>query len=610
VLVTTDALAPLIPPIRVLVATADGRAGAAAARTLASLASVRLDVTEGGESVAAARTLDYDFVVVDAGIASGELAAPLFDALAWRAAARRRAVEESIATESQRIARHKFRAVFNASPAPMFVAEIDSGVILDVNSAFAALTGYSVETLIGRTIADIDMWTDEHRWRLLARLTAGQLMRNVDMRLRHQGGRTRDILLSTERIDYDGEHEVCIGIATDVTELRILERNFQQAQKMEALGQLAGGVAHDFNNLLTVIGGFAELIAERDALAPDVQSDLAEILKASRTAASLTRQLLAFGRRSMMEPKITSINQSVEQMERMLRRLIGEPVTLRTKLAPDLKTVLVDPGQIDQILMNLVVNARDAMPSGGQLLIETANVVLDSEWATRHPGPGSGAFAMLAVSDTGIGMDEDVRRQLFEPFFTTKNRDRGGTGLGLAMVYGAVKQSGGSIWVYSEPGIGTTFKIYLPIVEQPPTTEDAGEEVVRSLRGTETILVVEDRDDVRRFICEALERHGYTVIESASPRETLGLMPTIGDRVQLLVTDVILPQMNGRRLAHLCHELYPQLRVLYMSGYSPGAAVAAGGLEPGLAYIQKPLETQSLLEQVRAVLDNPTPPPV
>jgi two-component system, cell cycle sensor histidine kinase and response regulator CckA len=501
--VSADALAPLIPPIRVLVTTADERVRLAVARTLANTASVCVDTTEGSGTVAAARTLDYDVVLLDAGIASGELAAPLLDALASRAAARRQAAEASIAAESQRIARQRFSSVFNAIPAPMFVAEIDSGVILEVNRAFAELTGYDADALMSRTIADIDMWTDEHRRRLLARLTAGQLMRNIDMRLRHRSGRTRDILLSTERIHLDGEHQVCIGIATDVTELRILERNFQQAQKMEALGQLAAGVAHDFNNLLTVIGGFAELIALHDALPPDVQSDVDAVLTAARTAAGLTRQLLAFGRRSMMEPKITNINQSIEQLEGMLRRSIGEHITLRTNLASDLKTVLVEPGQIDQMLMNLVINARDAMPAGGQLTIETANIVLESNRTARHPGSGSGAFAMLAVSDTGMGMDEDVRRRLFEPFFTTKDRDRGATGLGLAMVYGAVKQTGGSIWVYSEPGLGTTFKIYLPIVERPATTGGAGEDVVPSPRGTETILVVEDRDDMRRFIRDA-----------------------------------------------------------------------------------------------------------
>jgi two-component system cell cycle sensor histidine kinase/response regulator CckA len=604
--VTDDSSAALLPSVRVLLTVRDAHARGVVAAPLGAKASVRLDVAEGDDAVLAAGTHDYDVIILDHG--SVDVAGSLIDALIARAVVRRQATDYRIASEAQRLAQQRFSVIFGASPAPMFMAEVDSGIIVNVNAAFAELTGYPVDALRGRPLTDIDMWADEHRWRLLSRLTGGHVIRNVDMRLRHRAGGTRDILLATERIS-DGDRELCIGIATDVTELRVLERKVQQAQKMEALGQLAGGVAHDFNNLLMIIGGFAELIAERGDLQPDVARDVEEISKATRTAATLTRQLLAFGRRSAIEPKVLNINTVLEQMAAMLGRLLGEHVILRTKLATDLSMVRVDPGQIEQILMNLAVNARDAMPSGGQLTVETGDVVLDAGWATRHPGARSGRFAMLAVSDTGIGMDEQVRRQLFEPFFTTKDRGRG-TGLGLAMVYGAVKQNGGSIWVYSEPGLGTTFKIYLPVVDSPADVPTSEASVARSPRGVETVLVVEDRDDVRNFVREVLSRHGYTVIEASTPRETLALLPTVGARVQLLVVDVVMPQMGGRGLARLCHGLYPHLRVLYMSGYPPEAIVGHGVLEPGLAFVQKPLETRVFLEKVRSVLDDPTPPPV
>jgi two-component system cell cycle sensor histidine kinase/response regulator CckA len=561
-----------------------------------------VDVAEGDDALAAAGSADYDVTVFDQDVAGSPMAGPLIDALSRRAVARREAADARIAAEAQRLARQKFSTIFAGSPAPMFMAEIDSGTIVDVNPAFAELTGYAVERLRGRVLTDIDMWADEPRWRLLSRVTGGQVMRNVDMRLRQRTGGTREILLAIERIRDEGERELCIGVATDVTELRMLERRFQQAQKMEALGQLAGGVAHDFNNLLTIIGGFGGLIAQHPALPSEVARDVDEIVKATRTAATLTRQLLTFSRRSAIEPKILDFNSVVEEMEGMLRMLLGEHIVLRTRLEPDLETVRVDPGQIEQTVMNLAVNARDAMPSGGQLTIETGNVSLDADWAARHPGGRPGSFAMLAVSDTGIGMDEELRRQLFEPFFTTKERGHG-TGLGLAMVYGAVKQNGGSIWVYSEPGLGSTIKIYLPAVDGLAAAPPIEKPIPSSLRGTETVLVVDDRDDVRGFMREVLRRHGYSVIEASTPREALGLLPTIGERVGLLIVDLVMPQMGGRRLAQLCRDLYPRLRILYMSGYPPEAAVGHGVLEPGLAFVQKPLETHAFLEKVRSVLD-------
>jgi PAS domain S-box-containing protein len=389
-----------------------------------------------------------------------------------------------------------------------------------------------------------------------------------------------------------------------ITERRVLEDQFRQAQKMEAVGRLAGGVAHDFNNLLTVITSYSTLLLDDLGATDPRREDLNEIQKAATAAAGLTRQLLAFSRQQVLEPKVLDLNEVVAGAGKMLQRLIGEDVALVTVLAPDLGAVKADPGQIEQVIMNLAVNARDAMPDGGKLTIETSNVELDDTSILEHRPVSPGAYVLLAVSDTGIGMDEATQANLFEPFFTTKETGKG-TGLGLATVYGIVKQSGGFIWVYSEPGVGTTFKIYLPRVnETPPELPGRSPE---AFHGTETVLLAEDAAGVRAVAREVLKRNGYSVIPASDGQAALELAASHSGPIHLLVTDVIMPEMSGRQLADRLREVRSELKVLFVSGYTDDAIIRHGILEPGIAFLQKPFTPEVLARKVRAVLDEQVP---
>jgi two-component system cell cycle sensor histidine kinase/response regulator CckA len=393
--------------------------------------------------------------------------------------------------------------------------------------------------------------------------------------------------------------------AEEVAERKRLEAQFLQAQKMEAVGRLAGGVAHDFNNLLTAILGYADLAMS--TLSPDapVYKDIQEIQNAAQRASGLTRQLLAFSRRQIIAPRVIDLNELVLTLDNMLRRLIGEDIELRMLLAQDLGAVKVDPGQVEQVILNLVVNARDAMPRGGKLTIETGSVTLDDDYMRVHPEATSGDYVMVAMSDTGVGMTEEVKSHLFEPFFTTKEMGKG-TGLGLATVYGIVKQSGGFIYVYSEPGKGTTFKIYLPRVKEPVTALPRAEEFRELPRGTETVLLVEDEPSVRELAARALRQQGYTVLEAASGKEALQLSKEYGEKeIHLLFTDVVLPQMSGKRLAERLKELRPQVKVLFTSGYADNAVVQHQVLEPGVEFLAKPFSPAVLARKVRQILDAP-----
>jgi PAS domain S-box-containing protein len=394
------------------------------------------------------------------------------------------------------------------------------------------------------------------------------------------------------------------GALRDVTERKQLEDQFRQAQKLEAVGRLAGGVAHDFNNMLGAIIGYADLILpvleERDPL----RSDIEHIKNAADRAAGLTRQLLAFSRKQALEPRVLGLNDVIVNLEKMLHRLIGEDIELRTALAEDLGRVKADPGQVDQVIMNLAVNARDAMPEGGMLTIETANVELDEEYARSHVGVKSGPYVMLAVSDTGCGMDEATRSRIFEPFFTTKEVGKG-TGLGLSTVYGIVKQSGGNIWVYSEPGKGTTFKLYFPLVEEAAEPEKAKKPAETRARGRETVLVVEDEDVLRGLVRRMLGLLDYEVLEAASGGDAFLLCERHKEPIHLMITDVVMPQMGGRQLAERVASLHPEMKVLYMSGYTDDAIVHHGVLEPGTPFLQKPFTASSLARTVRKVLDAP-----
>ncbi len=383
--------------------------------------------------------------------------------------------------------------------------------------------------------------------------------------------------------------------------LRKTEEQLRQSQKMEAIGRLSGSVAHDFNNLLSVILSYSDLVLSDLKPIDPLRADIESIRKAGEKAADLTRQLLAFSRQQVLQPRTLNLTEILRESERMLRRLLSEDIEIVTHYARSLPPVKVDPGQIDQVLLNLVVNARDAMPTGGKLTIETKEVELDDSYTTEHFGVAQGPHVMLAVSDTGIGMDQQTQARIFEPFFTTKEIGKG-TGLGLSTVFGIVKQSGGHIWVYSEPGGGTTFKVYLPVAKgadpEPP-------EVVplTTMHGTETILLVEDQDEVRRVAQAILRRYGYHVIEARNAGEALLSCERHPRTIHLLVTDVVMPQVSGRELAERLVAIRPEMKVLYMSGYTENAIVHHGILDSGLAYLQKPIVPDQLARRVREVLD-------
>jgi signal transduction histidine kinase/CheY-like chemotaxis protein len=385
-------------------------------------------------------------------------------------------------------------------------------------------------------------------------------------------------------------------------ERKQLEEQLLQSQKLEAVGLLAGGIAHDFNNLLTVITGYSQLSLRSLPSIDRLQSNLEEINKAGDRAASLTRQLLAFSRKQVLQLKVFDLNSVVSEMDRMLRRTIGEDIELRTTLSEGLGNVKADPGQMEQVIMNLVVNARDAMPAGGKLTIETKNDDLDETYARQHVAVVPGPYVMLAVSDTGVGMDEETLRHIFEPFFTTKSVEKG-TGLGLSTVYGIIKQSGGNIWVYSEPGKGATFKLYLPRVDERAQDYRHPEESSESPRGNETILLVEDEPVVLKLAQEVLETLGYRVLAAATGDAALSLCDQSNETIHLMLSDVIMPQMSGRQVATRIQSLRPQMRILYMSGYADSAIVHHGVLEEGTWFIQKPFSPQALALKVREVLD-------
>ncbi|MEW5959135.1 MAG: PAS domain S-box protein [Chloroflexota bacterium] len=438
---------------------------------------------------------------------------------------------------------------------------------------------------------------------------SGKKEGELEIRLIAPDGTTRFVRGSGEPFfDETAKPVRAIGAVQDITALKQLEAEkealaaqFYQAQKMDSIGRLAGGIAHDFNNMLVPIVGYAELGMLN--LAPDskLYIHFQRIKKAAERAAGLTRQILAFSRQQVLEMKTLELNQVIGEFEPMLRRLIGEDITLQTRLASTLPSLQADKGQLEQVLLNLAVNARDAMPNGGTLTIETAQVTLDEAYAAGRVGVQPGPYALLAVSDTGHGMDAATQQRIFEPFFTTKARGQG-TGLGLATVFGIVKQHGGNIWVYSEPGRGTTFKIYLPLAAAPVSTGETEIPEADLLHGTETILVVEDEAEVRQLVVETLRTHGYEVLEAGEPEAGLALAAAYEDPLHLLLTDVIMPQMNGRELYRRLALERSGLKVLYMSGYTDNVIAHHGVLDEGVAFLQKPFTLHDLLQKVREVL--------
>jgi PAS domain S-box-containing protein len=389
--------------------------------------------------------------------------------------------------------------------------------------------------------------------------------------------------------------------AEDITERRVLERQLLQAQKMEAIGRLAGGIAHDFNNLLSVILGHTDILEQQAGTNGRLRKSVEATRSAAERAAALTMQLLAFSRKQVVEPAVIDLNKSVVEIQKMLHRVIGEDIELAIRLQPDLGYVKADPGQLGQVLMNLAVNSRDAMPTGGKLAIETANVDVDDTYVRQHLGARPGSFVMLAVSDTGVGMDSEVLSHIFEPFFTTKDPGKG-TGLGLSMVYGIVKQNNGYIMAYSEPGRGTTFKIYLPRTSEDLAASHKLEKEVPG--GSETILVVEDEVALRELTCVLLQDAGYTVLEASEVEDAISTAKDSHRKIDLLLTDVVMPRLDGRELANQLLALRPDMKILFMSGYTDDVIVHREALTKGAKLVQKPFTKATLLRKVREALES------
>ncbi len=521
--------------------------------------------------------------------------------VAWIALLSRqeRIEERRLAAEALRESEEQHRAVFEAHPFPLWVYDMKTQAILAVNEAAVRHYRWTRDEFRAMTIGDLRP-ADEARGADLPLSADATLAWTRVTRHRRKDGSVFPVEVS-ERTLTIGGRLVRLATANDVTERTRLEEQFRQSQKMEAVGQLAGGVAHDFNNMLNVILGYTELTLRTIDPGDRRHRNLLEVRKAAERAALLTKQLLAFSRRQVMKPKVLELNAVVADMDMMLRRLIGEHIELATHLAPALGRVKVDPGQIGQVLLNLAVNARDAMPGGGRLTIETANVELSADYARAHPGMKPGQHVLLAVTDTGCGMTPEIRERIFEPFFTTKETGKG-TGLGLSTVYGIVKQSGGGIGVYSEPGKGTAFKVYLPRVEA------AGERIVKEQEpagrasSSETLLLVEDDAALRSFTRELLTEAGYKVVEAADGAAALAAAEA-QPGIRLLLTDVVMPRMNGRDVARRLEERRPGLKTVYMSGYPANAVAEHGALDDGLAFIEKPFTPQALVRKLEAVLE-------
>jgi len=507
----------------------------------------------------------------------------------------RKHAEEALA-ESEALYRKVIEASFDA------IDITEEGVVREANQGFAEMFGYTLDEVKGRPMLDFvaDESVDAVRRRKIDGVEG-----SYELVGKRKDG-TKILVEATAKSHHIAGRPVRLTALRDVTEKRQLEEQYRQAQKMEAVGRLAGGVAHDFNNQLTVITSCTELLLMDTEEHDPRRDNLEEIRKAAQGAAALTRQLLAFSRQQVVEPKLVTIEEVVASAEKMLKRLIGEDVELVAVLSEAPATVKIDPSQLEQVIMNLAVNARDAMPDGGRLTLETSAVELGETYARTHWPAMPGRFAVLAVSDTGIGMTDQTRAQIFEPFFTTKEIGKG-TGLGLATVYGIVKQSGGFIWVYSEPGQGATFRIYLPRVDETPTPSQPVP-TTASLLGTETILLTEDAPALRGMARQILERYGYTVLEAPDGKEALLLALFRPGPIHLLLTDVVMPGMSGRELAERFTAHRPDVKVLYMSGYTDDAVVRHGVLRPGIAYLQKPFTPESLALKVREVLDSASLP--
>ncbi|MGE3465674.1 MAG: PAS domain S-box protein [Pyrinomonadaceae bacterium] len=507
----------------------------------------------------------------------------------------RRALSESEAS---------YRTLFDGNPHPMYVFDRETHAFLAVNNAAIEHYGYTRDEFLNMSVKDIRPVEEVSRLiEKIAEHAETGLVQAGPWKHRKKDGTLIDVQIAVHALTFSNRPANLV-LVHDITDKKLLEEQLRQAQKMEAVGRLAGGIAHDFNNLLTAISGYSELTSRVLPAGSKLHKNVDEIKKAAGRAAGLTHQLLAFSRKQILKPVVVDVNHLVRETSTMLQRIVGEDIEFITKLDAEIENISADPIQIQQVLMNLVVNARDAMPKGGKLVIETAPAVLSQGYADKYLSIRSGRYVMLAVSDTGIGMDEETRARIFEPFFTTKEPGKG-TGLGLSTVYGTVKQSDGSVWVYSEPGRGTTVKVYLPSVGTQEPKIMAKRDADEELNGNETILLVEDDEVVRKLTREFLTMHGYTVIDSSEHESATTICADHDGPIHLLLTDVVMPGMCGPDLAKILKRIRPKMKVLFMSGYTDEAIMQRGVLDANSELIQKPFSPEGLARKVGQVLAGP-----
>ena len=519
--------------------------------------------------------------------------------------------EQQRADQALRLSEDFNRRIIEGVPCGIVQVSLE-GAVLKANSVAQKVLGLTFDELSQRFVAGFEsetFWEDgsvcaaqDHA--VSKCLATHQPQPPTTIGVRRADGRMAWGIFTAMPVSDPETGQMTSAVVTflDITDRKHLEEQLRQSQKMEAVGRLAGGIAHDFNNLLTAIVGYSQLLLGRLEVGNPMQEELEEIKKAGERAAALTRQLLAFSRKELLQPQVLDLNALVANLDKMLRRLIGEDIELVTIFGSRLEHVEADPAQLEQVVLNLVVNARDAMPQGGKIVIETKNLELDEAYAHQHVAVSPGRYVMLAVSDHGCGMDAETLKHIFEPFYTTKHRAEG-TGLGLSTVYGVVKQSGGNIWVYSEVGRGTTFKIYLPQVNEVADARKSETVSTAVEGGTETVLLAEDEKLVRKFVRSILEKNGYTVLEAHHGSEALRVALQHPGPIHLLLTDMVMPLMGGKLLAQRMVGLRPGIRVLYMSGYSENAVVHHGVLESGTAFIEKPFTLETLARKVREALD-------
>ena len=512
------------------------------------------------------------------------------------------AIEHKRNEEALRNSEARYRSLVESAVYGIYRSD-PQGRLRDANPALLAMLGYdSAEEVLALSPEKDVFLRPEELARLIREANSKGKVDNFEVKWKRKDGNILTVRLSGRLVSNgDGGEHLLELIAEDVTEKRVLEDQFRQAQKMEAVGRLAGGVAHDFNNLLMVISGYTEVLLDKLDSASHLHSKVEAIQQAADRATTLTRQLLAFSRKQLLELKVVDVNAIVQDMERLLRPLIGENIELATRLEPNVGRTRADAGQLEQVIMNLVVNAKDAMPEGGKITIQTAGAELDDAYRREHTYIQPGPYVMLSVSDTGCGMDKETQSRIFEPFFTTKEKGKG-TGLGLSTVYGIIKQSGGYVFAHSELGHGTTFRIYLPRVEDAAEATDVATAANSALEGSETVLLVEDEESVRQLVSETLSSRGYQVLEAENGEKALKLAADCARTIDLMITDVVMPGISGRELARELIKARPQTKVLFLSGYTEDAVINQGVLEPDTAFLQKQFTLQNLARKVREVL--------